>query len=113
RRDTTFAIGEQGQDQIALAVVDAFEQQRLRRTRCARGACRAAHAQTRSAGSARAESSCGMSSPRGLSTMLSASVNRMSSSTNAMATPKRRERAGLTTLAIGNGVTQATRRLAV
>ena len=50
------------------------------------------------------DSSCGMLSPRGLSTMLSASVNRMSSSTNAMATPKRRLRAGLImAFAIGSG----------
>jgi hypothetical protein len=44
---------------------------------------------------------------------LSASVNKMSSSTNAMATPKRRPRAGRTGLTIGSGVTHATRRLEV
>ena len=60
--------------------------------------------------------SVGMSRPRGLSTMLSASDSRMSSSTKAMATPKRLpcpSRAACSGVWTGRGVTYAMRRLEV
>src|SRR5690606_19080825 len=105
RGDATEVAGEQLDHQIGFAKRCSANEQRFGRQQVRIGRA--------SSPAAARDSSCGMSSPRGLSTMLSASVNKRSSSTKAIATPKRRPRAGLVGLAIGNGVTQATRRLAV
>src|SRR5262249_7487093 len=91
RRDASERLRGQRRRENALAVLGAAEQERTGAMRRARGP-RRAHVRWTQAETA--ESSCGMSCPRGFSTMLRASVNRMRSSTNAMATPNRRLRAG-------------------
>src|SRR5690606_33344462 len=117
RRDATARFGEQREHEIGLAELDEAEHERRalvnrRRSRCGHPIALSVPGEIRDAGAR--ESSCGMSSPRGLSTMLSASVNRMSRSTKAIATPKRRPRAGFGALFDkGSGVTVTTRRLAV
>ena len=114
RADLAELLRQQGEHQIRVAVLHATQQQRVgyeprRPGATPRGSRGAGERQL----CARAADSSAACRHRGLDTMLSANVNKISSSTNATATPSRRPRAGLVGAEIGSGVTHATRREAV
>src|SRR5690606_26428312 len=112
RGDASTLGREQMHDQVGLAVRHTRQDERACADERLTRAPRHDRAQETFCSVLR-ESSWGISPPRGLSTMLSARVKRMSKSTNAMATPTRRPRAGLAVVLRGSGVAHAARRLDV